>query len=126
MRVLILSPDQRVTPEVGREICQRWVLKEMLPGSMASMGRNYVISAEAVNPQTGEALAREQGEAEGKEQVLRSLGEAATRLRKELGESLSSIQKFAAPLDQATTSSLEALKAYSLAHEQNLRGNYAE
>ena len=78
----------------------------------------------AIGPQS---LQREVAlQAEGKEQVLRSLGEAATRLRKELGESLSSIQKFAAPLDQATTSSLEALKAYSLAHEQNLRGNYAE
>ncbi len=126
LRLMNRSLDERVTPEVGREICQREGLKAMLTGSIASLGRNYVISLEAVNPQTGEALAREQGEAEGKEQVLRSLGEAATRLRKELGESLSSIQKFAAPLDQATTSSLEALKAYSLAHEQNLRGNYAE
>src|SRR6266699_4774963 len=97
LRLMNRSLDERVTPEVGREICQREGLKAMLTGSIASLGRNYVISLEAVNPQTGEALAREQGEAEGKEQVLRSLGEAATRLRKELGESLSSIQKCAAP-----------------------------
>src|SRR5207245_10015781 len=94
--------------------------------SDTSRERKYGISLEEDNQQTREALARQQGDAEGKQQVLRSFGEAATRLRKELGESLSSIQKFAAPLDQATTSSLEALKAYSLAHEQNFRGNYAE
>ena len=71
-------------------------------------------------------LAREQTEAEGKEQVLRRLGEAATKLREKLGESLSSIQRFDAPLDQVTTSSLEALKAYTLGYEQNVKGKYFE
>src|SRR5205823_11945110 len=105
LRLMNRSPDERVTPEVGREICQREGLKAMLTGSIASLGRNYVISLEAVNAQTGEAMASEQSEAEGKEQVLRSLGEAATRLREQVGEALASIQKFDVPLTQATTSS---------------------
>lgn len=124
LRLMNRAREERVTPAIGREICERHGLKAMLTGSIASLGRNYVISIEAVNAQTGEALAREQIEAEGKEQVLRSLGQAATRLREKLGESLSSIQKFDAPLEQATTSSLEALKAFSLGSEQNLRGKY--
>lgn len=102
LRLMNRSPDERVTPAIGREICERQGLKAMLTGSITSFGRNYVISLEAVNAQTGEALAREQSEAEGKEQVLRNLGEAATRLREKLGESLSSIQKFDAKLEQAT------------------------
>ena len=118
------SPDERVTPVIGREICQRQGLKALLTGSIASLGRNYVINLEAVNAQTGEVLASEQSEAEGKEQVLRSLAEAATRLREKLGESLSSIQKFS--LEQVTTSSLEALKAYSQGAEQNVKGKFFE
>jgi serine/threonine protein kinase/tetratricopeptide (TPR) repeat protein len=124
LRLMNRSPDERVTASIGREICQRQGLKATLTGSIASLGRNYVINLEAVNAQTGEVLASEQAEAEGKEQVLRSLGEAATRLREKLGESLSSIQKFS--LEQVTTSSLEALKAYSLAAEQNIKGKYFE
>ncbi len=126
LRLMNKSPDERVTPTVGREICQRQGLKALLTGSIASLGRNYVISLEAVNGQTGDVLAREQAEAEGKEQVLRTLGEAATRLREKLGESLSSIQKFDAPLPQATTSSLEALKAYSLGSVQDAKGKHFE
>ncbi len=126
LRLMNRSPEERVTPGVGREICQRQGLKALLTGSIASLGRNYVISLEAVNGQTGDVLAREQGEAEGKEQVLRILGEAATRLREKLGESLSSIQKFNVPLQQATTASLEALKAYSLGVEQNNKGKRLE
>ncbi len=124
LRLMNRSPDERVTPTTGREICQRQGLKATLTGSIASLGRNYVINLEAVNAQTGEVLASEQSEAESKEQVLRKLGEAATRLREKLGESLSSIQKFS--LEQVTTSSLEALKAYSLAAEQNVKGKYFE
>ncbi len=126
LRLMNKSPDERVTPGVGREICQRQGLKALLTGTIASLGRNYVISLEAVNGQTGDVLAREQSEAEGKEQVLRTLGEAATRLRGKLGESLSSIQKFDAPLQEATTSSLAALKAFSLGVEQNQKGKYFE
>jgi len=124
LRLMNRSPDERVTSTIGREICQRQGLKATLTGSIASLGRNYVINLEAVNAQTGEVLASEQSEAEGKEKVLRSLGEAATRLREKLGESLSSIQKFS--LEQVTTSSLDALKAYSLGAEQNVKGKYFE
>jgi eukaryotic-like serine/threonine-protein kinase len=111
------SPDERVTRDVGREICLRQGLKALLAGSIAPLGSNYVITLEAINALTGDAIAREQTEAESKEQVLRKLGKAATRLREKMGESLSSIQKFDAPIEQATTSSLDALKAYSMGRE---------
>ncbi|PYS34652.1 MAG: hypothetical protein DMF75_05930, partial [Acidobacteria bacterium] len=103
------SPDERVTRDVGREICERQGLKAMLVGSITSLGNHYVITLEAINPQTGDAIAGEQAEAENKEQVLHALGEAAMKLRGKLGESLQSIQKFDAPIEQGTTSSLEAL-----------------
>jgi tetratricopeptide (TPR) repeat protein len=118
------SPDARVTTQIAREICQRQGLKAMLAGSIVNLGRHYVITLEATNAQSGESIAREQVEAESKEQVLRVLGEAATRLRKELGESLASVQKFDAPIEQATTSSLEAFNAFSLGFEQQLNGRY--
>jgi len=120
------SPDERVTRDAGREICQRQGLKAMLVGSIASLGNHYVITLEAINAQTGDAIAREQAEAENKEQVLHALGEAAMKLRERLGESLQSIQKFDAPIEQATTSSLEAFKAFSLGVEQQLKGKYPE
>ena len=126
LRLMNRSPDERVTPTVGRESCQRQGLKALLTGTIASLGRNYVINLEAVNGQTGDVLAREQAEAEGKEQVLRTLGEAASRMREKLGESLSSMQRFNARLEQVTTSSLEAFKAFSLGNELNLKGKYLE
>jgi eukaryotic-like serine/threonine-protein kinase len=124
LKMMNRSPDERVTPAIGREICERQGLKAMLTGSIATLGRIYVINLEAVNAKTGEVLSSEQTEVESKEQVLRSLGQAATRLREKLGESLSSIQKFS--LEQVTTGSLDALKAYSLAGEQNRKGKYFE
>jgi serine/threonine protein kinase/tetratricopeptide (TPR) repeat protein len=120
------SPDERVTRDVGREMCQRQGLKAMLVGSITSLGNHYVITLEALNAQTGDAIGREQAEAENKEQVLHALGEAAMKLREKLGESLQSIQKFDAPIEQATTSSLEAFKAFSLGVEQQLKGKYLE
>lgn len=126
LRFMGRPADERVTREVGREICQRQGLKAMLAGSIASLGSNYVIALEVVNAQTSDAIAREQTEATSKEQVLGALGGAATRLRKKLGESLASIQKFDAPIEQATTSSLDAFKAFSLAVEQQLKGGYFE
>jgi serine/threonine protein kinase/tetratricopeptide (TPR) repeat protein len=120
------SSDERVTRDVGREISQRLGLKAMLVGSIASLGNHYVITLEAINAQTGDAIAREQAEAENKEQVLHALGEAAMKLRDKLGESLQSIQKFDAPIEQGTTSSLEAFKAFSLGAEQHLKGKYLE
>jgi eukaryotic-like serine/threonine-protein kinase len=126
LRFMGRSPDERVTRDVGRELCQREGLKAMLVGSIASLGRQYVVTLEAINAQTGDAIAREQATAETKEQVLKALGDAALELRKTLGESLQSIQKFAAPVEQATTPSLDALKAFSLGVEQQLSGKYLE
>ncbi len=120
------SPDERVTRDVGQEICQRQGLKAMLVGSIAGLGNHYVITLEAVNAQTGDTIAGEQAEAENKEQVLRALGEAAMNLREKLGESLQSIQKFDAPIEQGTTSSLEAFKAFSLGVEQQVKGKQLE
>jgi len=117
LRFMNRSPDERVTRDVGREICLRQGLKALLAGSIAALGSHYVITLEAINALTGDAIAREQTEAESKEQVLRKLGKAATRLRGRMGESLASIQRFDAPIEQATTSSLDALKAYSMGRE---------
>ncbi len=108
------TPDERITGDVGREICQRVGIKAMLNGSIASMGSQYVITLDAVNAGTGESLAREEVQASSKESVLNSLHEAGSSLRKKLGESLVSVQKYDKPLSEATTSSLEALKAFSL------------
>jgi tRNA A-37 threonylcarbamoyl transferase component Bud32 len=117
------SPDDRVTKEVAREICQRQGLKAFLSGSISSLGSHYVITLEAVNGQSGEVVAGEQVEAESKEGVLRALSTAATKIREKLGESLQSIRKFDAPLEEATTTSLEALKAFSLGREQEGRAS---
>jgi serine/threonine protein kinase/tetratricopeptide (TPR) repeat protein len=118
LRFMGRSADERVTPDVGLEICRRHGLKALLAGSISGLGNHYVLTLEAINAQTGDALVQEQVEAENKEQVLKKLGEAATKLREKLGESLASIQQFDAPLEQATTSSLEAFKAFALGDEQ--------
>jgi tetratricopeptide (TPR) repeat protein len=104
----------RLTPEVTREVCQRTGSKAMLTGSIAGLGRQYVIGLKAVNCNTGDVLAEAQEQAAGKEAVLKALDAAAISLRGKLGESLSSVQKYATPVEEATTPSLEALKAYSL------------
>jgi tetratricopeptide (TPR) repeat protein/tRNA A-37 threonylcarbamoyl transferase component Bud32 len=108
------TPDERITGDVGREICQRVGIKAMLNGSIANLGSQYVITLDAVNAGTGESLAREEVQASTKESVLNSLHEAGSSLRKKLGESLASVQRYDKPLSEATTSSLEALKAFSL------------
>ena len=104
----------KLTPEVARELCQRAGSKAYIAGSIGSLGSEYVLGLKAVNCQNGDTLAQEQVTAASKEKVLDALGEAASKLRGELGESLATVQKFDVPLEQATTSSLEALKAYSL------------
>jgi tetratricopeptide (TPR) repeat protein len=115
LRLMQRSPDERLTRAIAREVARREQLKALIAGSIASFGRNYVISLEAVNAETGDVMGREQAEAASKEQVLTSLGTATLKLREKLGESLSSIKKFDVPLPRATTPSLEALHAYSLA-----------
>ena len=107
-------PNTPLTPEIAGEVCQRAGSKAYIAGSVASIGNEYVVGLKAVNCQSGDTLALEQVHADGKEKVLDALGSAATKLRSELGESLSSVQKFDVPIEQATTSSLEALKTYSL------------
>jgi DNA-binding winged helix-turn-helix (wHTH) protein/tetratricopeptide (TPR) repeat protein len=104
----------KLTPEVARELCLRADSKVYMAGSIGSLGSEYVLGLKAVNRQNGETLAQEQVTAASKEKVLDALGEAASKLRAELGESLATVQKFDVPLAQATTFSLEALKAYSL------------
>ena len=107
---------QRINAEVGREICQRQNVKAMMTGSIAPLGSHYIVQLKALNGQSGDTLASEQVEVDNKEQVLKGLDRAATQIRQKLGESLASVQQFATPLDQATTSSLDALKEYSLGH----------
>jgi eukaryotic-like serine/threonine-protein kinase len=108
------SPGDRLTPEVTQEVCQRTGSKAMLTGSIASLGSQYVIGLKAVNCDTGDLLAEAQVQAAGKEKVLKALGDATVKLRSTMGESLSSVQKYATPVEEATTPSLDALKAYSL------------
>ena len=123
LRYMGRSGDERVTSDVAREICQREGVKAMMLGSISSLGSHYVITLEAVNAQNGDSLAREQVEAESKEQVLKSLDHAASQLREKLGESIGSVQKFETPLEAATTSSLDALKEFSLGEGEHQRFN---
>jgi serine/threonine protein kinase/tetratricopeptide (TPR) repeat protein len=104
----------KLTPELARELCQRADSKAYIDGSIASLGSTYVVELKAVNCRSGDMLGEEQVTAASKEKVLDALGEAVSKLRGELGESLAMVQKFDVPLAEATTSSLEALKAYSL------------
>ncbi len=103
-----------ITPDIARELCLRAGSKAYLAGAIGSLGSKYVLELKAVSCQRGDALAEEQVTAASKEKVLDALGEAATKLRSELGESLATVHRFDVPLAEATTSSLEALKAYSL------------
>ncbi|HEU4711700.1 MAG TPA: protein kinase [Pyrinomonadaceae bacterium] len=123
LQLMSLSPDERVTRERAREICQRQGLKAFIAGTIVRFERNYSITLEALNGQTGDQLALVQVEAEGKDQVLKALSRAATELREKLGEELSSIQKFDAKLE-VTTSSLEALKEYALGRNEQDRGQF--
>jgi len=114
LRMMGQPADARLTPEIAGELCLRTGSAVVLNGSIASLGRQYVLGLKAVNCSTGDTLTEQQATAEGKEQVLKALGEAARKLRDKLGESPSTIQKFDTPIEQATTPSLEALQAYSL------------
>jgi serine/threonine protein kinase/tetratricopeptide (TPR) repeat protein len=114
LKLMGRSAGGRLTPEVTREVCQRTGSKAMLAGSIAELGSQYVIGLKTVNCDTGDVLAEAQEQAAGKEAVLKALDAAAVRLRSKLGESLSSVQKYATPLAAATSTSLDALKAYSL------------
>ena len=118
LRLMQRPTDERLTREIAREIARREQLKALVAGSIASLGTHYVLALEAIDAESGEVLAREQVEVPAKEQVLGLLGSTTSKLREKLGESLSLIQRFDAPLAQATTGSLDALHAYSLALDQ--------
>jgi tetratricopeptide (TPR) repeat protein len=120
------SPNDRLTENVARELCQRAGSKAMLAGSIESLGSQYVIGLKALNCTNGESLAREQVQAAAKEEVLKALSTAARSVRGKLGEALATVQKFDTPVEQATTPSLEALKAYSLGLKTwNMKGDSA-
>ena len=114
LRLMGQPPDARLTPEIARDLCQRTEGAAVLDGSIASLGSQYVMGLKAENCRTGDSLAGEQAQATGKEQVLAAMDKAAASMRSKLGESLSTVQKFDTPIEQATTPSLEALQAYSL------------
>src|SRR5262249_29309414 len=115
--------DARVTQEIGREICEREGIKAMLAGSIANLGSQYVVSLDAANARSGESLARAQAQAASKEQVLKALDSAVNEMRGQLGESLATAQKFDKPIEEATTSSLDALKAYTLGLKKHFAGD---
>jgi len=114
LQMMARPANSPLTPDVARQLCQRSGGKAFIAGSIASLGSQYVLGLKGMNCESGDTLAQQQVTAADKEKVLDVLGEAAAKLRGELGESLATVQKFHVPLEQATTSSLEALKAYSL------------
>ncbi len=116
LKLMKRKPGDRITQEMAREICQRTASKALLAGSIASLGSHYFIALKALNCQTGDSLGSAEEEAESREKVLTTLSEAASKLRGKLGESLASLQKYDKPLHEATTSSIEALQAYTQAN----------
>ncbi|MCA1589536.1 MAG: protein kinase, partial [Acidobacteria bacterium] len=126
LRLMGRKPDERVSKELGEEICMRQNLKAFITGTISSFGQIYVLSLEAINARTGESLGREFEQVNSREEVLNALGRAATGIREKLGESLSSIEKFNVPGESITTSSLEALKIFVLGREQIVNGKQLE
>ncbi|HWO29595.1 MAG TPA: winged helix-turn-helix domain-containing protein [Candidatus Acidoferrum sp.] len=113
LRLMGKPADARLTPEIAREICERTASAAVLDGSIASLGSQYVLGLRAEDCRTGDVLADEQVQVARKEEVLNALGQIATRFRSRVGESLTTVKKYDIPLAEATTPSLEALKAYS-------------
>jgi len=117
LKLMTRPAGTKLTPDVARELCIRAGSKAYIGGSIASLGNEYVLGLKVMNCQSGETLAQEQVTANGKEKVLNALGDAAAKLRGELGESRATVQKFDVPLSEATTASLEALQAFSRGKE---------
>jgi tetratricopeptide (TPR) repeat protein len=113
MRMMDQPADARLTPEIAREICERTASTVVLDGSIAQIGTQYLLTIKAVTRASGESLASTEAQARDKNHVLDALAKTASGIRGRLGESLSTVQKFDTPLEQATTPSLEALKAFS-------------
>ncbi|HEV2387594.1 MAG TPA: protein kinase [Candidatus Acidoferrales bacterium] len=125
LRFMEQPADARLTPELARQVCQRNASRAVLGGAISGIGNQYALTLDATDCASGSSLARAEAEASGKDQVLPALGKLASEMRSKLGESLASIQKFNTPIEQATTNSLEALKAYSLAVENLNKSNYS-
>ena len=119
-------PDEAITKQIGLEICQRNAVKAMVSGSIARLGNRYVLTLEALNCATGSVLAGAKAEADSKERVLKALDDCTGNIRRKLGESLASIRKFDAPIEEATTGSFEALKMFTLGDELRRQGKSAE
>ena len=126
LRLMDKPPETRVVGDVAREMCERTGTTAMIAGTIASLGSSYVITLEGLNARTGDTLAREQVQATSREDVLKALGDAASTLRRQLGESVASLEKFDRPLHEATTSSLEALRLYTEGRELGQRGRHVE
>lgn len=112
LRTMRHDPNERVTRELGIEICKRQGLQAVVVPEIAAFGHTYLITLDAIDTRTEKSIARRQEVAESKDKVIAALGKAGSQLRRQLGESLSSLEKYNTPLDLATTSSLEALQAY--------------
>ena len=126
MRTMRHDPNDRVTRELGIEICKRQGLKAVVVPEIVAFGSRYLITLEAIDARSQKSIARRQEEAESKDKVIAALGKAGSELRRQLGESLSSLEKYNAPLDLATTSSLEALQAYRTGQTQYRSGHRRE
>jgi len=126
MRTMRRDPNDRITRELGVEICKRQGLKAVVVPEIDAVGNKYLITLEAIDVKGQKSIARRQEEAESKEQVIAALGKAGSRLRRQLGESLSTLGKYDAPLDLATTGSLEALQAYRTGQTLYLSGKRRE
>jgi len=113
LRLMGKPADARLAPDIAREICQRTASAAVLDGSIASLGSQYVLGLHAEDCRTGDVLAEEQVQAARKEDVLNALSQIASKFRSRVGESLTTVKKYDIPLAEATTPSLEALKAYS-------------
>lgn len=125
LQLMTKAQDTKLTPVVAQDLCQRAGCKTYITGSIANLGNQFVIGLRAINCRSGDLLAQEQVTAENKEKVLKALDEAGTNLRKKLGESLITVQRFDTPLAEATTPSLEALEAYSLGTKKDLENDAA-
>ncbi len=117
LKLMNRPANERVTKELAEEVCLRTNSKALLEGSIAAIGDRYLIVVRAMNCHTGDTIASADAEAENRNHVVKALGEAGNQLRKKLGESLPSVEKFNVPLEEATTSSLEALEALSRAYQ---------
>jgi eukaryotic-like serine/threonine-protein kinase len=114
LRLMGRRADEKLTPAIARDLCQRTASKAMIAGAISRLGTSYVISLDVSNCRTGDTIEKRQVQADSTEAVLKALGSAAEQLRRGLGESLASIGKYDAPVTEATTASLEALKSYSV------------